>query len=496
MIAIDGRTDDEKLKELLAAGGENYAVDYKETLDLSNQRCKVEFVKDALAMFNRYPGGYLVIGADNNGFPSDLINSADWSQFDCTKLADQISKYVPIKLSPLVARRELDGHTYFIIFFKSPDDGLPVPFSKDGTYRKGKDTVAVFRKGDIVRRDGGQNGRISYDQWSEILRRRDELIREDERKRINSLIDRVTVALGEKGKTPPLVCGLDDATLDSSLTANFEHNEFGKITHFINELSLDAPQNLSVVEDLAVVANRALGYGNKAIAQAAIDAIYSAYLKIQDFTQDGFRQKLACALAAYEIGAGMVLFRQWDMISPFVNRKSLPNGSSYYASWIREAQVGASRSNLLGGENSDNLISVALERLSTRHIILPNLSFAHSKNDGALSSSDERALDLLCSFDYLFCLCVEISGDGRGSAYPACCVYNDSRVEQAVIAAFGPDQPIRDALFPDKTVEQIAAGAMEVTRRIENQAMQYGRLWGDDRTGLRELLIQANLNTG
>lgn len=492
MIAIDGRTDDEKLKELLAAGGENYAVDYKETLDLSNQKCKVEFVKDALAMFNRYPGGYLVIGADNDGSPSELINSADWSQFDCTKLADQINRYVPVKLSPMVARRELDGHTYFVIFFKSPDDGLPVPFSKDGTYTKGKDTVTIFRKGDIVRRDGGQNGRISYDQWPEILSRRDELIREDGRKRINSLIDKVTVALGEKGKTPPLVRDLDDVTLDSSLEANFEQGESGKIVHFINELSIEAPQNSYAIEDLAIVANRALSYGCKSIAKNAIDAIYSSYLTIRDYSKGSAEQKLACALAAYEIGAGMILFRQWNLISPFVNKQSLPNGSTPYASWIREAQVCAACSNLLGGKNSESLISVALERLNTRPLILPNLNYVPRNDDGSLSPFDEKTLDLLCSFDYLYCLCVEISGDGTGSAFSACCLYNDQRVEQATIAAFGTDRSIRDALFPGKSNEQIAVGAIEVTRLAKNQSMQYGRFWGVDRTGLRERFIRDN----
>lgn len=492
LIAIDGRTDDEKLRELLAVGGENSAVDFKETLDLSDRRCELEFVKDALAMFNRYPGGYLVIGADSDGAPSSLINAADSSQFDCTKLADKICKYTPIKLSPMVAKRDLDGHTYFIIFFKSPDDGLPVPFSKDGTYTKGKDTVTVFRKGDIVRRNGGQNDRIGYDQWPEILKRRDELIREDERRRINSLIDRITVALGEKGKTPPLVSGLNDTALDSSLTANFEQNESGKIVHFINELSADAPRNLAAIEDLAIVANRALIYGNDPIAHEAIDAIYSSYLKIRDYSKDGARQKLACALAAYEIGAGMVLFRRWDLVSAFVNRQSLPNGSSTpYASWIRDAQVSASRNNLSVG-SSDNLISIALDRLNERHLILPGINFAPKNDDGSLSASDETTLDLLCSFDYLFCLCVEISGEGRGGAYPACCTFSDSRVEQAIIAVFGHDQTIREDLFPGKTANQIARGTREVNRLAEGQAMQRGRFWGTDRTGLREMFIKEN----
>ena len=70
MIVVDGRTDKEKLFELLNAGGECDELDFKETLDLSNKLDALDFIKDAVSMCNRYPGGYIIVGADNDGRPS------------------------------------------------------------------------------------------------------------------------------------------------------------------------------------------------------------------------------------------------------------------------------------------------------------------------------------------------------------------------------------------------------------------------------------------
>ena len=66
MVIVDGRTDVEKLKELLATGTECNELEFKEMLDLTKKKDELNFVKDAVSMFNRYPGGYIVIGATNS----------------------------------------------------------------------------------------------------------------------------------------------------------------------------------------------------------------------------------------------------------------------------------------------------------------------------------------------------------------------------------------------------------------------------------------------
>ena len=134
MIIVDGRTDKEKLLELLQTGGECNELDFKETLDFSKKLDELDFVKDAVSMFNRYPGGYIIVGANEDGTPSKLSARTDWSAFDGAVLTDKIRKYVAAPLTAISQCHEVAGHTYCLICFLSPEGGLPVPFSSSGKH--------------------------------------------------------------------------------------------------------------------------------------------------------------------------------------------------------------------------------------------------------------------------------------------------------------------------------------------------------------------------
>lgn len=174
MIVVDGRTDREKLFELLKSGGECSELDFKETLDFSKKIDELDFVKDAVSMCNRYPGGYIVIGVDDDGNPSARAEDTNWTQFDGAVLTDKIRKYVQAPLTAISQLHEVDGHTYCLVCLLSLEDGLLVPFSKLGQTVDGKGRqIVVFREGEIVRRDGAQNRPIEYSQWAEILKQHD-----------------------------------------------------------------------------------------------------------------------------------------------------------------------------------------------------------------------------------------------------------------------------------------------------------------------------------
>ena len=78
MILVDGRIDEEKLRELLEWGAECTELDFKETIDLSVKINELEFVKDAVSMLNHYPGGYLVVGVTDDGKPSSRAEHSAW----------------------------------------------------------------------------------------------------------------------------------------------------------------------------------------------------------------------------------------------------------------------------------------------------------------------------------------------------------------------------------------------------------------------------------
>ncbi|WP_249645574.1 AlbA family DNA-binding domain-containing protein [Nocardia sputi] len=74
---MDGRTDPEKLLELLANGAEDRELDYKRYLDLSSGAGMhtVELAKDCAAMADLPRGGYIVVGAEDNG--AIAVNASD-----------------------------------------------------------------------------------------------------------------------------------------------------------------------------------------------------------------------------------------------------------------------------------------------------------------------------------------------------------------------------------------------------------------------------------
>ena len=60
LVVPDGRTDYEKLLELLGLPEETH-LDLKAELDLDSTEARTKFVKDVVAMSNRPPGGYILI---------------------------------------------------------------------------------------------------------------------------------------------------------------------------------------------------------------------------------------------------------------------------------------------------------------------------------------------------------------------------------------------------------------------------------------------------
>ncbi|OFK23663.1 helix-turn-helix domain-containing protein [Olsenella sp. HMSC062G07] len=485
MIVVDGRTDIEKLEELLRTGTECTELDFKETLNLSTKADELHFVKDAVSMFNHYPGGYIIVGATNEGEPSDLCKGIDWKQFDGARLSDKLNKYVAVPLRPISTVHELEGHTYCLICFMSPSDGLPVPFTKLGQFKneQGKEEV-VFRPGEITRRDGAGNKVIEYSQWGEILAPFERLIREDESKRINNLIDRITEALGAKGKTPPLVIGMGEDALSSALAACFDQMETPKLLNFIDQLSAEFNRSDSASVPLTAIASAAVSYHNDEVYGHAASALYDRYISVDPYSQSTEKTKTALLISCYEIGAAIVRARRWDLVSPLVNRESPSFGRKYiYSSWLRDCQVAAINAGEYGHGSDGALISLVLNHLAGHPSILPEYALNPMTIDGKMGNDGEAVLDLLCGFDFLYCLCVFVAGKQQAGAYPSCVDFSEDRIRYVSTKIFG-DAGARKKLLPGYSDDDIAAGLRELYHLISNEAMSKSKyFWGADPSG-------------
>jgi hypothetical protein len=226
MIVPDGRTDEEKLRQLLAAPEETH-LDFKASVDLASTKDRIEFVKDAVTMGNRPPGGYLVIGADDSGNPciaaGTLVNPR---QFDGANLNQQVRKFIEHQTKIISQRHRIDDHDLVLVWIPHHSDGLPVPMKATGQYRddKGKDQV-VFREGDLLIREGAANVPLRYAHWAEILREHDDRIRAEAEKTAQAMLRTFLEERGQVGslRAPtPLLMDMDNDTFAAAVAEHLE----------------------------------------------------------------------------------------------------------------------------------------------------------------------------------------------------------------------------------------------------------------------------------
>ena len=163
--------DLEKLEELLGNPEETH-LDLKSEVDLDSTEGKLKFTKDVVAMSNRPPGGYILVGVDDNGNPCMPIGTiTDPKRFDGARLGGLVRGYIEGEIHLSVRIHELDGNEVVMIFVPHHRGRLPVPFSKDGQFQEpGKNKMVwVFREGELWVREGAENVRIRHSHWPDLL---------------------------------------------------------------------------------------------------------------------------------------------------------------------------------------------------------------------------------------------------------------------------------------------------------------------------------------
>lgn len=493
MILVDGRVDEEKLRELLEWGSECTELDFKEIIDLSAKINELEFVKDAVSMLNHYPGGYLVVGATDDGRPSDRVEQTEWRHLDGDILTKKVRKYVDG--TPVITSKThmIGGHKYCLICMKSPEDGMPMPFNKNG--QSGNELV--FREGEIIRRDGAGNGRIKYSQWGEILEQHDRIVRASERERVDDLIERVSEAIADAGRTPPLEIGMSEEALRPAIEACFEKEEIGKLTRYADKLGSALIRGEDAFAELASLGAYSALNKNEAVFMAAVDALYDYYERISSSGPGSYEGKLKISVALYELGAAAVRSRCWSFISPMVNRQS-PGPYFPYASWLRECQVDASRAGLFKEQQYGMMISCALEDMKEHKSLCPDYDFESIGESGCAltwEEASEEVLDSLCSFDFLYCVCVYAEGDGQGEAYPACVAFNERRVSRIIAKLYGKSESMRRELLTKSDDRLLAQATSSLWEVIYHQASQSGQWsWHFETTGMINAFLEKNLD--
>ena len=486
-VTVDGRTDIEKLTELLSEPEQQH-LEFKESVDISKNEGKVKFVKDVVSMSNRPPGGYILVGVDDSGkpvAPQGTFDQKTRELFDGARLNDLIRKYTegPVHVTSqfhTVGEREV-----VLIYAPHNKSGLPVPMSALGQYEKNGKTVQVFREGDVCIRDGAQNVPLRWSHWNELLREHDQHIREDARRDIESLVAEVAKSLRHPGgqSAVPLSIEMSDNTFVEALLTNIELSGDTRIRYFLSQLSgfaADEERYIEALNKATIIAVQALFLGKIDIADLTITRLFDAYKQLDP--QDPSKQ-LAIIVRCYIIGAAAVRCKAWSTISNLVLQPYPPKIDAFtyvYTSWIRHGQVHASRAELFPADDRGSLMIPPARLLIVKHPAMrPDVPDTVSTNAEVIPERD-AVLNSLCQFDILYCIIVAADETHDGDAYPASSAFNQYRT-YPILTQLIEDEGMRHELFPGKSDFQVAAALNEAISTAKRQSLEFnnGWWWGD-----------------
>ena len=486
MIVPDGRTDPEKLRELLGNPEETH-IDLKAKVDLTDNEDKLKFVKDAVTMSNRPPGGYILISVDDDGNPCMPIGTiSDRSRFDGSRIGALIRAYVEADVHVLVQVHEHAGNEIVVVYVQNR--GLPVPFSKDGQYADSNGRMqTVFRKGEIFVREGAENVPIRYAHWQDILSEFAKQHRDQGAAAAQTVLSQFVTA---QKKSPggafdvPLLLQMDEPTFARAIATLLETADDVRLRQFLR--SLCGTAGSGDFEDFNLALNKwtvycaqCLYFERADLVNDAIEKLVGVYKKL-GIDDDANRRRLAVVERIYVIGGLAVRLEAWETVTSLALRPvpSETHGDQYmWSSWIRHGQVLASRASLTDDPRGGFIISAARELMVEHPPMRPDLADTQIPAEDITGS--DVGLNSLCEFDIAYCFVVAAMGTQHGSGYPSSAAFDEDRAKamsQRIVA----DPEVRARLFPDVDDATIADAIYVVyDAAIRESATNFGARWWD-----------------
>ena len=507
MIVVDGRTDEEKLLELLATGAEETALDFKATLDLGGRATKdsVEFAKDAITMGNLPSGGYIVVGVDDSGAAAHDQAVVAVDQFDSANLRAKVAKYVEAPIHIVSQHHIVDGRAVVLIYVAPNPDGLPVPTSSIGQYVKDNGrSETVFSEGEVLIREGTSNVRLRYAHWNQLLEQYRERIKAEARREADELVRRVVEGFrgGEPGSRPrvPLDPGMDDETLVEALIALFESGSPIRVQQFLNDAALRAgggdqsqrDERFRALDQITVIACQAVMYRQDDTYRLAVIALERAY-RARILTansvgsvgngQERAQHYLDVLIRLMAIGSFAVRREAWELLPDLANQP-VTEGGSEWPSWLRHALTMASRANLLqanqGQSSGGQVLSLARALVVDKPTLRPDYGAATELPAFEELSHDDWLLNSLCEFDLWWCIIAVANRDGddrlSSAYYPSCAAFHQWR-SHPTLKHIATEPAVRANVFGEASDEVIANAMVIVVKMAVGQSHQYGGWW-------------------
>ncbi|BBY82103.1 ATP-binding protein [Mycolicibacterium pulveris] len=488
-VIPDGRVDYDKLLELLLETEENH-LDFKSGVDLDDNADRLKLVKDIVTMSNRPPGGYILIGVTNDGKPCMSQGTiADRREFDGAKLGDLVRRNIEGQVNVRTVVHDHDEYEIVLIFVEH--SGLPVPFSKLGQHPDPSlpdKQIVIFRPGDIFVREGAQNVPIRNAHWPDLLSAYTKRIR-DEAGDLAETVMREFISQFRQHPTGapaeiPLLWDMDEATFTDAVVAMIEAKNDVRLRQFLRTLRkyVNASSTLEdcemALDRWAIFCAQATIFERDDLTGNAIAALFDAYREL-GAGPDLTRKRLAVVIRIYAIGSLAVRMAAWETVHSLVLRPvpSTPFDNSWvYSSWIRHAQVEASRAGLIKDDRGGFLISAARELMMNQPGMRPDIGDDEIPPRDEVTANDVL-LNTLCEFDIAYCLVVAAEGTGKGAFYASSAAFDEDRAKPMALKIV-EDSKVRRLLFPASDDDRVGdALALVYHRTIRESANNLGGRW-------------------
>lgn len=506
MAVVEPVVNLEKLRQLLDEGHESENLDYKATIGFEPgpkiaTGDMLAITKDIAAM--QIDGGFIILGADDQGNPTDAITlpvDEVRNCFDESRLRSQLKRYISEPFDIRSAVHQIDGKMLIILFVAPRSDGFCV-FSSEGNHN-GR---SVFRKGEVYARHGSASEPWQQQDIQRIIEKLVTARKEEWRTELRD--EWVTMSNGSaaqqiaRGPASAVSWKLDEATLVNTTIELLRSNDDIPLRLLMNGAATDAARLAdtqgasgddvnTVLDRIMCLAALTATLERSVWFQAAIKALARVYSS--GFDERGYARQLKgmpteqlwlCIVErVMALGALLVRLERWDDIRQLVFRPRPDGDSERYPSWIRHGTTMAARSGLLIRDEGDRRLELSLLSLAREHAI------KHECLHPDVTPDSELIMDSLCQFDFL--AGVTAIGD-MGTAdsrafYTSFARFYSSRTEPIVVRLID-DPEMRNKLFPHND-RSLALALAEMIRAANYEGFRYTAWGGFDNPAIGRFL--------
>ncbi|GEP49271.1 hypothetical protein MSA03_27790 [Microbacterium saccharophilum] len=467
--------DLDRLRALLARGAESDDLDFKATWDPQRKAELIELCKDIAAMESLSTGGYIVVGADDQGAPSGMFTAAPARDFDEQRVRSKIAAVLgePIDLS--AALHSIESNDFLLVGVGPNLDGMRI-MSRDGEH----ESRTVWRAGDVFVRRGTSSVRWNHHEARGVIERVIAARKEEWRRDIFETARTASPAFEPGGfvnvnvempaesfsaAIAELIRRGDEVGLDLLLRKTI----IGAVTIVDTATGKDARAVASELGDqldrLDIIAALSARYAVGVTFARVVEGYRTIYEAVdEDFVSQprlfplGHKEVL---MHLYAVGAVLVQERRWQDLATLVRLTPISTHGGYWKSLLRKAEVMVARAELLRDEEGTRTGVIEAAKPVSAHLF------------ELIGESPPRDLtNLLVEFDVYR----GIANAGRDEtdklgAYTNFALYYAARAEPAFLTVL--DDPLARAALFDGTDAELAAVYRHMSTTALGEAFAY-----------------------